>query len=75
MSPDERRQFEQLPYVEQAISLRRWDDLAKEAGKETPPLAYYLALLEEVRQQPFVDSKVGIGSLDIPHAPSVGRRC
>lgn len=65
MSADERRLFEQLAFAEQAISLRRWDDLAKEGGKKTPPLAYYLALLEEVQQQPFVDSKIGIGALDV----------
>ena len=64
MDVDERRLFEDLPFAQQAVSLRRWDDLAKEAGKRTPPLAYYLALLEEVQQQPFVDSKIGIGSLD-----------
>ena len=65
MGADERRLFEDLPYAQQAVSLRRWDDLAKEAGKKTPPLAYYLALLEELQQQPFVDSKIGIGPLSV----------
>lgn len=65
MSADERRLFEALPFAQQAISLRRWDDEAKEAGKKTPPLAYYLALLDEVQQQPFVDSKIGIGSVSV----------
>jgi len=59
MSPDELRFFEDLPFAHQAIQLRRWDDLAKEPGKSTPSLAYYLVLLEEVQQQPFVDSKIG----------------
>jgi phosphonate degradation associated HDIG domain protein len=65
MSADELRLFEELPFALQAISLRRWDDLAKEAGKQTPPLAYYLALLEDVQQQPFIDSKLGIGPLSV----------
>jgi len=65
MSADECRFFEDLPFSRQAVALRRWDDLAKEVGKRTPPLAYYLALLEEVQQQPFVDSKIGIGSLSV----------
>jgi phosphonate degradation associated HDIG domain protein len=65
MSADERRLFEALPFAPQALQLRRWDDAAKQPGKKTPPLAYYLALLDEVIQQPFVDSKIGIGSLSI----------
>ena len=65
MSADECRFFEDLPFHEQAVALRRWDDLAKEPGKTTPSLAYYLALLDEVQQQPFVDSKIGIGSLSV----------
>ena len=65
MSADEMRLFEELPYAQQALQLRRWDDAAKQPGKKTPPLAYYLALLDEVIQQPFVDSKIGIGSLSV----------
>jgi phosphonate degradation associated HDIG domain protein len=65
MSPDEARLFEELPFAHQAIQLRRWDDLAKTPGKPTPSLAYYLALLEDVQRQAFVDSKIGIGSLSI----------
>ena len=65
MCGDELRFFEDLPFARQAMQLRRWDDLAKVPGKATPPLAYYLALLEEVQQQPFVDSKIGIGSLSV----------
>jgi len=65
MSRDEQRAFEVLPFAQQAVALRRWDDLAKEPGKTTPPLAYYLALLDEVQQQPLVDSKIGIGSTSV----------
>lgn len=65
MSRDEQRDFEAECFAQQAIALRRWDDLAKEPGKTTPPLAYYLALLDEVLEQPFIDSKIGIGSLSV----------
>ena len=41
--------FEALPFAQDAVRLRRWDDLAKRPGRETPSLAYYLALVDEVR--------------------------
>jgi len=41
--------FEALPFAQDAVRLRRWDDLAKRPGWETPGLAYYLALVDEVR--------------------------
>jgi len=46
---DEIARFEGLPFAEDAVRLRRWDDLAKTPGRETPGLGYYLALLDEVR--------------------------
>jgi phosphonate degradation associated HDIG domain protein len=48
MSAGEARRFASLQYAPQAVALRRWDDLAKQRGRQTPPLAHYLALLEEV---------------------------
>ena len=48
MCPDEQRFFQELPFALQAVRLRRWDDLAKQPGKRTPPLAYYLNLLDDV---------------------------
>ena len=45
MSRDERLAFETLPFAQQALQLRRWDDLAKEPGKAVPPLARYLSVL------------------------------
>mgnify|MGYP003584093199 CR=1 FL=1 len=30
------------PHAQEAVQLRLWDDLAKEAGRATPPLAHYL---------------------------------
>jgi phosphonate degradation associated HDIG domain protein len=49
MSADEQRWFEALPYSAEAVALRRWDDAAKQPGRRTPPLAYYLELLPSVR--------------------------
>lgn len=65
MQDDEMVAFEAMPFAMQAVQLRRWDDLAKVPGKKTPPLAYYLALLEDVRQRLFVDSRTGIGSTSV----------
>ena len=41
--------FEALPFAQDAVRLRRWDDLAKLPGVRTPSLAYYLALADEAR--------------------------
>ena len=41
--------FEAQPFAEDAVRLRRWDDLAKRPDWHTPGLAYYLALVDEVR--------------------------
>ena len=49
MTPAEIARFEALPFAEDAVRLRRWDDLAKTPGLATPGLAYYLALVDEVR--------------------------
>lgn len=38
---EEATSFEANPYAEDAVRLRRWDDLAKVAGLETPPLKHY----------------------------------
>lgn len=65
MDDAEMAAFEALPYAGDALCLRRWDDLAKEPGRRTPPLAYYLALLDEVLERPFADSRIGIGAVDV----------
>ena len=41
--------FEALPFADDAVRLRRWDDLAKQPDRATPGLGYYLALADEVR--------------------------
>jgi [1-hydroxy-2-(trimethylamino)ethyl]phosphonate dioxygenase len=38
--------FRELPYAEEAIRLRRWDDLAKVPGLATPPLEHFRPYLE-----------------------------
>ena len=48
MPPAEREAFAALPYAGQAVALRRCDDMARCAGKPTPPLAHYLAIVEDV---------------------------
>jgi len=50
MNAEERLLFLAQPQASRAIQLRRWDDLAKHPGKRTPPLAYYLDLLDGVLQ-------------------------
>jgi predicted HD phosphohydrolase len=57
--------FESLPRAKYAVQLRRWDDLAKEPGKPTPPLAYYLALLDEVRERPSIDWRSRIATASV----------
>jgi phosphonate degradation associated HDIG domain protein len=42
------REFAARPYADDAVRLRRWDDLAKVAGKPTPDLDHYLQIVERV---------------------------
>lgn len=51
MGRDEVLLFESLPFAEQAVALRRWDDLAKRPRKKTPTLAYFLPLLQDLTGQ------------------------
>lgn len=51
MDVDTCRHFEDEAYSPHAVMLRRWDDAAKEPGKPTPSLAYYLALLQELQDR------------------------
>lgn len=48
MSDAELAEFLARPFAQEAMQLRRWDDLAKEPGRSTPPLGYYLALLDSL---------------------------
>ena len=51
MRAEEQLLFMAPPHAAAALQLRRWDDLAKIPGKQTPPLEYYLALLADALQQ------------------------
>jgi phosphonate degradation associated HDIG domain protein len=45
--PEQIAEFEQHSYWEQAINLRKWDDLAKVAGTKTPSLEYFLVYISQ----------------------------
>lgn len=47
--------FGAQPYAEQALALRRWDDVAHRPGLRTPGLGHYLPLLESLRDRPIID--------------------
>lgn len=64
MSAVERELFDDQPCAAQALALRRWDDLAKEPGKTTPSLQYYLGLLEQLRHPSQVETRRRIGAVD-----------
>lgn len=49
-TPDEARTFIAQPFAEDAVRVRLWDDLAKVEGAITPPLAHFVAMLEETRR-------------------------
>jgi len=48
MGPRELLQFETERYYEDALQVRRWDDLGKVAGLKTPGLAEYRGLIEKL---------------------------
>lgn len=62
MSAAECRAFEALPFAEDALRLRRWDDAAQDPARRTPPLDYYLELLTEVAAPP---ARIALGALDV----------
>jgi [1-hydroxy-2-(trimethylamino)ethyl]phosphonate dioxygenase len=45
-SPEEVAEFESSPYADDAVRLRRYDDVGKVAGLETPDLEHYRRVLE-----------------------------
>ncbi len=47
MKGTEKEVFESNPFFEPAVLLRRWDDLAKEADKETPGIEHFAPYIEE----------------------------
>jgi [1-hydroxy-2-(trimethylamino)ethyl]phosphonate dioxygenase len=53
MSGAEIDDFEAGKFANEAVRLRRWDDLAKIEGKNVPPLSHYRAVLESVLNSSF----------------------
>lgn len=64
MSRNEAQAFEEQPWAGEAVALRRWDDAALEFSKPTPPLRYYLDLLERLRL-PAQPPRTFLGPTDI----------
>ena len=50
MTAAEVADFERRPHAADGVALRRWDDLAKRPGRSTPPLGWYLGILEDLRR-------------------------
>ncbi len=48
MSEEELAEFRKSPYWEDALSLRRFDDLAKVVDLKTPSLEHYLPIIDQV---------------------------
>ncbi len=65
MTAAERDAFDALPFARHALSLRRWDDMAKVPGKATPPLGYYLVLLEQLREERLRGPRTDIGAMGV----------
>jgi phosphonate degradation associated HDIG domain protein len=47
----EAEEFLRKPFARDALSLRRWDDLAKQPERDTPPLDHYIQLIERLSAQ------------------------
>lgn len=47
MSDEEQEAFEEIPHFQDALTLRRWDDLAKVKGLETPELETYRDIVQQ----------------------------
>jgi [1-hydroxy-2-(trimethylamino)ethyl]phosphonate dioxygenase len=56
-SDEEARDFQQRPFFEEGLQLRRWDDLAKVVGLETPSLNHFLSYIALVRQPTAIDAR------------------
>ncbi len=46
MSQEERLEFQSNHFFEQAVELRKWDDLAKDPNKITPDIAFFIPYLK-----------------------------
>ena len=46
MSEEEWTAFEQEPLYREALELRKWDDLAKDPQKQTPPIEHFIPAMQ-----------------------------
>lgn len=51
MSKEEVKAFEQNPWLDTIVRVRRYDDGGKVPGRRTPEMEYYLSMVESVLQQ------------------------
>ena len=65
MTAFEARLFEELPFAADAVQLRLYDDRAKVPGRKTPPLAYFLDLLEAYEGRRGQGPRIAIASLSV----------
>ncbi len=49
-TPEQATAFIGKPYAQDAVRVRRWDDLAKVVGAATPPLAHFVLTLERAQR-------------------------
>ncbi|MEJ5999634.1 HD domain-containing protein [Paucibacter soli] len=60
MSGEEKLLFMTRPFAREALQLRRWDELARQPGKRTPPLAYYLGMMQELLRAQRTNKRLAI---------------
>ena len=48
MTEEQCQRFRNAEYFEEAIALRRYDDLGKDIGADVPPLQYFVPLMEKM---------------------------
>ena len=51
MKPEEMKQFENEPFYQEALELRKWDDQAKAKDKATPSLSHFIPAMESCLKQ------------------------
>ena len=59
MTTREARAFEQLPYAQAAIAVRRWDEAAKDPTARTPEFDHFRPVLERVLASSACDAEPG----------------
>ena len=48
MNKQEVTDFEEQPHLQEIVDVRRWDDLAKDPTRQTPPFSFYKSRLAAV---------------------------